>query len=119
MSLSSLLDQTMNLERATVTPDACGGSSRAYTQILAGIPVLAEPASTKTITDYARRDMLVNYSVYTTTDLDALLPAGGVKINDRLTDGSIYYVVKASRRNANLQISSEVLYQLDCERTSV
>jgi hypothetical protein len=67
------------------------------------------------IADYARREMLVNYHIYTTADLDTLI-AGGVKLNDRFTDGSAFYVVKASRKNANLQISSEVLYQLDCER---
>ena len=108
----------MNLERATITPDASGGSSRTFTQILASIPVFVEPATTKVIADYARRDMLVNYTLYTTADLDALI-SGGVKINDRFVDGSVHYVVKASRKNSNLQVSNEVLYQLDCERISV
>jgi len=118
MSLSSLMNVKLTLQRATTTSDASGGTTRSFTDLLADIPCLADPATTKVIADYARRDMLVNYSVYTTTDLDALLPTGGVKINDRFTDGSLFYVVKASRKNANLQISNEVLYQMDCERIS-
>jgi len=118
MSLSSLLDQTLSLQRATITQDASGGSTRTFAQILANIPCLPEPAAASVIADYARRDMLVNYTIYTTSDLDTLI-AGGVQVNDRFTDGSVYYVVKASRKNANSQISSEVLYQLDCERISI
>jgi hypothetical protein len=118
MSLSSLLDQKLTLQRAAITQDASGGTTRTFANILADIPCLPEPAAASVIADYARRDMLVNYTVYTTADLDSLI-TGGVKINDRLTDGGpVYYVIKTSRKNANSQISNEVLYQLDCEKIS-
>lgn len=118
MSLSTLLSQTLTLQRAALTPDASGGTIRTFNNLLTDIPCLPEPASAKVIADYARRDMLVNYTLYTTTDLDTLI-TGGVQVNDRFTDGTNYYVVKASRKNANAQISSEVLYQVDCERISM
>jgi hypothetical protein len=62
--------------------------------------------------------MVVNYHVYTSADLETLI-AGGVKLNDRLTAGSAHYLVRAVKKSANAQITSEVLYQLDCERRVV
>ena len=114
MSLTALLDQTLNLERQSVTADASGGSVRSFSAVLTNVPCAVAPASASVIADYARRDMLVNYHVYTTSDLDTLVP-GGVKLGDRLTNGSIYYVVKDVKKSANKQITSELLYQLDCE----
>ena len=114
MSLTALLDQTLNLERQSVTLDASGGSIRSFSAVLSNIPCAVSPASASVVADYARRDMLVNYHVYTTSDLDTLVP-GGVKLGDRLTNGSVYYLVKDVKKSANKQITSELLYQLDCE----
>jgi hypothetical protein len=113
MSFAALLDQKLNLERQTVTPDGSGGSSRSYSAIASNVPCAVSPASASVVADYARLDMLVNYSVYTTTDLDAL--TGGVIVGDRLTNGSVYYLVKAVKKSANAVIATEILYQLDCE----
>ncbi|HEY2589822.1 MAG TPA: hypothetical protein VGI81_29025 [Tepidisphaeraceae bacterium] len=115
MSLTALLDQKLTLERQAVTADASGGSVRAFAAVLNNVPCAVAPASAKVVSDYARRDMIVNYTIYTTLDLDVVVP-GGVALTDRLTDGTVYYLIKGVKRAANAQISSEVLYQLDCER---
>jgi hypothetical protein len=118
MSLTALLDQSLTLERQTVTSDNSGGSVRTFAQIARAIPCMTEPAIAKVVADYARLDMLVNYHVYTTVDLDMVIP-GGVRLGDRLASGSVHYLVKAVKKSANAQITSEVLYQLDCERRVV
>ena len=114
MSLTALLDQSLSIERQTVTLDASGGSVRTFAQIASAIPCMIQPASARVIADYARLEMVVNYSVYTTADLDTLV-SGGVRLGDRLTDGTAYYVIKAVKKSANAVITTEVLYQLDCE----
>jgi hypothetical protein len=115
MSLTALLDRTLNLERQVVAADASGGATRTFTALLSAVPCAIAPAHASVVADYARLDMVVDYHVYTTQDLDAAIP-GGVKLGDRLADGSVYYLVKAVKKNANAQITSEVLFQLDCER---
>jgi hypothetical protein len=118
MSLSALLDQSFAYERPALTPDPSGGSTRTYSQLITNLPCSVSPATAKVAADYARQDMLVNYHVYTTADLDTLLP-GGPKLNDRLTSSSTHYLVKAVKKSANALITTEVLYQLDCERRIV
>ena len=118
MSLSALLDQSFAYERPTPTPDPSGGSSRTYSQLLPTLPCAISPATTKVTTDYARLDMLVNYHVYTTADLDTLIP-GGPKLNDRLTSSTTHYLIKAVKKSANALVTNELLYQLDCERRIV
>lgn len=118
MSLTALLDQSLTLERQSVSVDNSGGATRIFGQLLTNLPCMVEPASAKVVADYARLDMLVDYHVYTTADLDTLIN-GGVKLGDRFTDGSVYYLVKAVKRSANAQITNEVLYRVDCERRVV
>lgn len=118
MSLTALLDQTLTLQRQTVTADNSGGSVRTFAAILNNLPCAVAPASASDVTDYARRDMIVDYTVYTTADLDTLVP-GGVALGDRLTDGLVYYLIKDVKKSANAQITTELLYQLDCERRLV
>ena len=115
MSLTALLDQTLSIERQTVSADASGGSTRSFSAVLSNVPCAVAPASAKVVADYARRDMIVDHHVYTTSDLDTLVP-GGVKLGDRLTDGAVYFLVKAVKKSANKMITTELLYQLDCER---
>ena len=114
MSFSALLDRNLSVERPAVTPDASGGSVRTYTGILAGIPCAVSPASASIVADYARLDMIVNYTIYTTADLDAAV-SGGVQLGDRFVDGSTYYLVKAVKKSANALITPEPLYRIDCE----
>ena len=115
MSLSSLLDQKLTLQRQTVTRDASGGLVRSFTQLLANVPATVCPASAKVAADYARRDMIIDHRIYTTTDLNAVI-SGGVRLGDRLTDGAVFYLVKAVKRTENKVISSEIVYEIDCEK---
>ena len=113
--ISSLLDQRLSLQRQQITPDASGGSSRTFTTLLANVACAVSPASASIAADYARRDMVVDSHIYTTADLDSLI-AGGVRLGDRFTDGTNFYLVKAVLKSANSAVSNEVLYQVDCER---
>ena len=115
MSLTALLDQSLTLERQSVSADSSGGSVRTFSAVMNKVPCAVAPASASVVSDYARRDMIVDYTIYTTTDLDTLVP-NGANLGDRLTDGTVYYLIKAVKKSANAQITSEVLYQLDCER---
>ena len=113
MSLSALLDQSLSLQRATITADGSG----AAVQVCDGIGerrVRGGAREHAVVVDYARRDVIVTYHVYTTADLDTLV-AGGANLGDRLTDGTRYYLVKAVRKSANSLVSADPLYQLDCE----
>jgi len=117
MSIASLLDQTLALQRATVSRDSSGATSRTFATLLANVPASITPAHASVVTDYARRDMIVDHRIYTTADLDTQI-AGGVRLGDRFASGSTYYLVKAVKRTANAQVSAEVLYEIDCERKS-
>jgi len=115
MSISSLLDQQLTLERQETSFDASGGAVRTFTALLADIPFSIAAASAAVVANYGRLDMVVNHHLYTTTDLDAF-PFGGARLGDRLTDGVVFYLVKSVLKSANRQVSSEVIYQIDCER---
>ena len=114
MSMSALLDQSLTLQRQTITRDGSGGSIRTFATILANVACAVAPASAAIVSDYARRDMIVTYHVYTTSDLDTLV-AGGAMLGDLVTDGTRNYLVKAVKKSANSLVSAEPLYQLDCE----
>ena len=115
MSISALLDQRLSIQRQQVTPDASGGAARTFTTLLSNVPFSIAPASAAVTADYARRDMIVDHRAYTTADLDAIL-AGGLRLGDRLTDGTVFYLVKAVKKSANAMVTSDVLYEVDCER---
>jgi len=117
MSINSLLDQSFTLQRPSLAADASGGSTRTFATLLANIPSAISPARAAIVADYARRDMIVDHHVYTTADLDKLI-AGGVRLGDRFTDGSVLYLVKAVKRAANAMVSEQAVYQFDCERKS-
>jgi hypothetical protein len=115
MSFSTLLDQRLSVQRQTITPDPSGGAGRSFSTLLSSVPCAVAPASASVAADYVRRDLVVDYHVYTTADLDSLLP-GGLGLRDRLTDGVVFYLIKAVKKSTNAMVSSEVLYQIDCER---
>ena len=114
MSVSILLDQNLDIQRQVVTPDASGGAVRSFGTLLSGVACSIAPASASIAADYARRDMIVNYKVYTTANLDVL--PGGLQLGDRLSDGVAVYLVKGVLKSANQAVSSEVLFEILCER---
>lgn len=114
MSISALLDQTLTMQRQTITRDGSGAAVRTFATILANVACAVSPAGASVVSDYARRDVVVTYHVFTSADLDTLV-TGGARIGDRLTDGARVYLVKAVKKSANSLVSAEPLYQLDCE----
>jgi hypothetical protein len=114
MSISALLDQSLTLQRQAISRDSSGAAVRTFATILANVACAVGPASAAIVADYARRDVIVTYHVFTSADLDTLV-SGGANIGDRLTDGTRYYLVKAVLKSANSLVSAEPLYQLDCE----
>jgi hypothetical protein len=117
MSISALLDKSFAYQRQSVATDASGGAVRTFATILSAVPCAVSPASAAVVADYARRDMIVTYQVYTNADLDNLV-SGGAKLGDRFTDGTRFYLVKDVKKSANALVTSEPLYQLDCELIS-
>ncbi|HWE02446.1 MAG TPA: hypothetical protein VG326_08540 [Tepidisphaeraceae bacterium] len=115
MSISALLDQRLTIQRQQLTADASGGSVRTFATILSSVPCAVSPAKSAVVAEYGRRDILVDHHIFTTIDLESAL-AGGIRLGDRLTDGVVYYLVKGVLKSSNLQVSNEMLYQVDCER---
>lgn len=118
MSLGALLDQVLTIERPAVAADSSGGTTRTFAAVLTGVACAVSPATAAVVADYARRDMRVDYSIFTTVDLDAVV-SGGIRLGDRLTDGSVRYLLKSVKKSANKLVTAEVLYQLDCELLSI
>ncbi len=112
--MSVLLDQSLSLQRQTISRDGSGAAVRTFATVLANVACAVSPAGASVVSDYARRDVIVTYHVFTNSDLDTLV-AGGAKLGDRLTDGTRVYLVKAVKKSANSIVSAEALYQLDCE----
>jgi hypothetical protein len=115
MSLSTLLDRSLTYQRQAISPDGSGGAVRSFITLLVAVPCAISPATAAVAMDYARRDMIVDYSIYTTADLDSLL-SGGPLLGDRLVDGTVYYLVKTVKKSANAAVSNQPLYQFDCQR---
>ncbi len=80
----------MSVERKTDVKDAIGSNVPTWAARTIGgstsVPCYFAPASTKTIQEFARNDMVVEYEVYTAIDVAATLA-------DRLLKGGIYYNV--------------------------
>ena len=115
MSISILLDQRLSVERPRVTQDASGGASRAFDALVADVPCAIAPASSSVVSDYARRDMIVDYHIFTTANLDSLI-SGGLHLGDRLSVNGYFFLVKAVRKSSNSAVNTEPLFQIDCER---
>jgi len=111
-----LIDQVLPYQRSTNTPDGAGGSTQGWTQIIAAVPVSIQPATSTDILRFAQRGIKVDFKIYTTLDLNALL-SGGIRIGDRFAAPSnVYYVVRDYKRDQNFNLSSEPLYCIGCER---
>lgn len=116
---SSLMDQSLSVERATLGTDASGGSTRAWAPALAGIAAAVQPVSAHERDVWDRRNMRVDVAILCEADFDALL-AGGLKLGDRFKDAAgIYYAVQGVERQYNRIISPSPLYRVLCERTVV
>lgn len=114
MSVALLLDRRLTLQRATAAPDASGGSTRTFANLI-GLPCSVQAVSSKVAADYARRDLVVDHHVFTNVDLDSAI-SGGVRLGDRLTDGIAVYLVQGVLKSANANVTADIIFQLDCTR---
>ncbi len=114
----TLLDRTMGIWRANLTQDAGGGTVRAYAALspAVNVPCSLQSARSATVEWFLRRNIDVDYEIYTTSDLDSLLD-GGPKLTDAFVDsGGVQYLVKGFKRDQNLILSPEPLYTIACYR---
>lgn len=114
----TLIDQTAALERQSVSSDASAGTTKTFSTAIASVPVSIQPMKTQTIEDYMRRSINVDTTIYSTLDFDMRL-SGGLKDGDRFSIGGIYFIVYGVRKQLNLVLSSEPLYEVACKRMIV
>lgn len=113
---SSLMDQLVSVQRATVTQDAGGGEVQAFADVATNVTASVQSLNARTVSDYARRDIRVTNAIYSTYDFDTRL-SGGLATGDRIIDADgIKYVVVAVNKDRNRIISPEPLYKIICER---
>jgi hypothetical protein len=66
------LPDTITINRATTTPSAGGGQSRAMAAAYSDLPCLVQTASAKAVADFARRGITVKHVIYTDTPVAIL-----------------------------------------------
>lgn len=119
--IATLLTYSFTLQRSVQTQDASGGVSRTWSDVLQNVPLSVQPASARTVTNYAIRQQVVSHKLYTNIDMDAAASllggtVGGAKIGDRWSDGAgNYYLVKDYYKRFNPAITPEPLCVTDCE----
>jgi hypothetical protein len=114
----TLLDRTLSIQRAALSQDAGGGTVRTYAPLspAVSVPCSLQSARAATVEWFLRRNIEVDYEIYTTSDLDSLID-GGLKLTDAFVDGNgILYVVKGFKRDQNLILSPEPIYCIACQR---
>lgn len=110
MSLSDFLDKTLTLDRRANTKDDIGTPvAGGFSTIASGVACCLWPASARTVSEFAKRDMVVDHQIVTTTDI-------GARANDRITIGGGHYIVKAYSAYDNATISSSPLYMAAAEK---
>lgn len=113
---ATLIDSTAALNRLAQTQDASGGTVTTSSQVIASVGVCIQPASSRTIEDYARRDITIDTMIYSVYDFDSLL-SGGLKLNDIFVQGGFNFIVQGIAKQLNLVLSSEPLYEIVARRT--
>lgn len=82
----TVFDKTMTLQRQNGAQDAMGAPNPGYANVVTGVACALWPASPRTASEFARRDMVVDYQIATPTNIAA-------KTQDRVLIGTAYYVV--------------------------
>lgn len=110
---SFLIDQTLAYQQQSVVADAGGGAIQSWATVIAAVPVAIQPPSTKIVNQFLQRQIEISFAIYTTMELQTLVP-GGIVAGDRLTDGTKWYRIEGWRRDQNFVLSDEPLYCLPC-----
>jgi hypothetical protein len=108
MIFDALLTSSLTVQRQTASPDAAGGSVRAWANrgdLPAAIPCRIEPAGWHLSRQFARDDATVIYEVLTPTDLAATR-------QDRLIVDGVTYQVEAYRPQDSFHAAGLVFFQV-------
>lgn len=71
MSLASRLDKSLSLGVQAAVTDAIGGFTNSFSNSLTGVACCIYPATSRTIYDYARQDIVAEFEVITDVDIGA------------------------------------------------
>ncbi len=86
MSLASLCNMTVDIERKTTTASESGGHVEAFAVVYDDLAATIQPASGRLMAEFERRSMQISHIMYTPTSISLL--AG-----DRVVHGSSKYIV--------------------------
>lgn len=111
----ALIDTSLAYQDQSTAPDGTGGTTQSWAKVV-DFPCAIQPASSNTITLYAKRQITVTTAIYTTTDLNNIVPRG-INSGDRVTDGSTFWIIKGFQRQQNSILSPEPIYRIDCEQS--
>lgn len=105
MSLSSLCNQTADIQRPTYAADAYGGQTATWATTYDDIRISLQPARGKVIEEFARLSMQITHVAYTGSTVS-------LKAGDRLVCNSKNYLVQAYRDMAG-QARAYAIYLLE------
>jgi hypothetical protein len=111
----ALLDQTVAYQRSTPAPDGGGGVTRTWVTKIAGMICSIQSARSDTVYWFQQRGIRIDWSVYTTVDINAILGSPATPGDRLLTSSGSNLVVMGVKRDQNFVISPEPIYQLDCQ----
>lgn len=119
MNVTRLMNALMNVERQAVAQNAKGGNVRTFATVASGVIFAVAPADLTLVAQYGRRNVDIDYVLYTSAPLEKLIPADashapGVNLNDQVVGGGELYLVNGMLKNSNPRIG--LLYELHCFR---
>jgi hypothetical protein len=86
VSLTGQYNCTFDIERPTTTADAMGGQSKSFAVTYNDVGGMLQPASGRTIEEFARRSMQISHRIYTATEV-------ACRAGDRAIIDSVKYEV--------------------------
>lgn len=88
MSLLSMCNDTITLQRQTRNKDAAGGWVSTWADVsgMTDIPADIQPAESRTVVAYSQQQMMVSHTIFLSQDITA-------KATDRITSGGRYFKV--------------------------
>ena len=121
MALSDLCDRLLTISRETITQTTGSAVKRTFAPVVTGVAFAVAPAADRLVETYARRNVRIDFTLYTADLLTTLIPAAGstragVLLNDRITDpvtGDVY-IVMAVLPYFNGRVSDQSVTVIHC-----
>lgn len=105
-AIIGVASQTVNIERATTAEDDLGGRTEHWIVFKSDLAAWVQPASTRTIEQYAARDIEITHRAYFSSD-------PSVELGDRIVFDSRYFLVMGIRNFGEVG----KLWRIDCRET--